>query len=122
MDEHHIRPELVKKALRDAIRSVLGGRGSRVLELRLGRMLGRDPYDAFYENPKLFCEALRSFFGVGCRGLLRVIASSIIERHGIRGVTPENLINLFNDDSPRSRELLFRILCSGYGSREASKR
>ncbi|MCD6420862.1 MAG: hypothetical protein J7L17_00430 [Thaumarchaeota archaeon] len=64
MDEHHIRPELVKKALRDAIRSVLGVGGSRVLELRLGRMLGRDPYDAFYENPRLFCEALRSFFGI----------------------------------------------------------
>lgn len=114
MAEPFMRPELVKRALRDVIRSILGEGGSRVLELHLERMLGRDPYDAFYENPKLFCDGLRSLFGVGCRGLLRVIASTIIERHEVQGMTPENLINLLDDNSLRSRKLLFKILCSGY--------
>ena len=109
-----IQPELVKSILRDVIRLVFGVNGSRILELHLGRMLRSDPYDVFCENPKLFCDGLRSFFGNGTKGLLQVLAKTLIKQYRIRDMSPEELIDLLNRGDVKSKNQLFTILCSSY--------
>ncbi len=112
MVEDFIRPELVKDSFRRAVKSVFGENGSRILELHLRRFLGKDPYDALYESPRLFCDGLRSFFGSGARGLLIVLAKTLMRENGIRGLTPDQVIDLLESENQEFKIHFFAILCS----------
>ena len=117
MTRDAVNPELVKGIFRDTIRTIFGENGSKILELHLRRVLNRDPYDALYDNPKLFCDGLRSFFGNGTRGLLRIIAGTLIKEYKIQNISPDHLVSLLDAEDPGSRILLFNLLCASYHSR-----
>ena len=112
-----VQPEVVKRIFRDALTLVFGSNGSKILEHHLRKILYSDPYEAFYENPKTLCEGLRSFFGNGVRGLLQVLAKTMIEEYRIKNMSPEELIDLLNKGDEGSKKKLFLILCSSYLAR-----
>ena len=114
------QPDLVKLIFRNVFRMVFGENGSRILEFHLRTVLARDPYDVLYENPKLFCEGLQSFFGNGVKGLLRVMARELIREYGLRDLDPDTLIRLLQKGNERSKAILFNILCYSYASRRWS--
>jgi len=114
------QPDLVKLIFRNVFRMVFGEHGSMILEFHLRKILARDPYDVLYENPKLFCEGLQSFFGNGVKGLLKVMARELIREYGLRDLDPDTLIRLLQKGDERSKAILFNILRSSYASRRWS--
>jgi len=110
--EKYLEPELVKKAFKNAMRSIFGENGSRILELHLRRFLGKDPYEAFYEDPRSLCDGLRAFFGPGARGLLIVLAKTLIRENGIQGLTPGQIIEILESGDQELKTHFFAILCS----------
>ncbi|MEM3922447.1 MAG: hypothetical protein QW330_04215 [Nitrososphaerota archaeon] len=114
MVEEYVSPDLVKSAFKGAMRSVFGENGSRILELHLRRFLGKDPYEALYEDPRLFCDGLRSFFGPGAKGLLTVLAKTLIRESGVQGLTPDQVIELLENGDQELKIHFFAILCSSH--------
>jgi hypothetical protein len=110
--EEYLEPSLVKRAFKDAMRSIFGENGSRILELHLRRFLGKDLYEAIYEDPRLFCDGLRAFFGPGARGLLIVLAKTLIKESGIQGLTPSQIIEILESGDQELKTHFFAILCS----------
>jgi len=110
--EEYLEPKLVKKTFKNAMRSIFGENGSRILELHLRRFLGKDPYEALYEDPRLLCDGLRAFFGPGARGLLIVLAKSLIRESGIQGLTPVQIIEILESGDQELKTHFFAILCS----------
>jgi hypothetical protein len=110
--EEYLEPSLVKNAFKSAMRSIFGENGSRILELHLRRFLGKDPYEALYEDPRLLCDGLRSFFGPGARGLLIVLAKALIRESGMQGLTPSQIIDLLESGDQGLKTHFFAILCS----------
>ena len=90
------------------------------MEFHLRKILAREPYDVLYENLKLFCEGLQSFFGNGVKGLLKVMARELIREHGLRDLDPDTLIRLLQKGDERSKAILFNILHSSYASKRWS--
>lgn len=112
MVEEYVKPDLVKSAFKGAMKSLFGENGSRILELHLRRFLGKDPYDALYDDPRLFCDGLRSFFGPGARGLLLMLAKTLIRESGAQGLTPEQVIELLESGDQELKTHFFAILSS----------
>jgi hypothetical protein len=53
----------VEKLLRQWLLRLLGNTGLAALEYQLRKALGKNPYQAFYENPNRLYNAFRAIFG-----------------------------------------------------------
>lgn len=84
----------VKMFFQGAVRSLLGESGSRVLEAYMKRVLGADPYDILYDDPKAFYDGLRSFLGPGANALLKILAKNIIKEYRLEDISPDQILDL----------------------------
>jgi len=87
----------VSQAVRSALKSLLGESGLYVLEYHLNKRLGRDLYDAFYEDPHGFYRALASLFGSGTDAILRILGKRLIEDGWIEARDPSEFVDAMRD-------------------------
>jgi len=95
----------VAHVLRSTLKSLLGESGLMVLEFHLNKRLQGDMYEAFYENPHRFYQALRDFFGSGADAVLRIIAQKLIEDGHLEAASPQEFIEVLRRPSQGRREL-----------------
>jgi len=93
-------PSDIAEQLRSSLRELLGEDGTSVLEYHLKRNLEGDIYQIFFKEPSKFYLALSAFIGAGgAAALLRVLAHHLIEKGLLRGITPDEFLTLFKDES-----------------------
>ena len=68
-----------------------------VLEFHLNKRLQGDMYEIFYENPHLFYQVLRDFFGSGADAVLRIIAQKLIEDGHLEAASPQEFVKVLKN-------------------------
>jgi hypothetical protein len=111
--EEYLEPNLVKK-LQERHEIHLRRERLANLELHFRRFLGKDPYEALYEDPRLLFDGLRAFFGPGAGGLLIVLAKTLIRESGIQGLMPSQIVEILESGDQELKTHFFAILCSSY--------
>jgi len=100
----------VREAVRGLFRSILGETGTSVFEFNLTRILGRDPFELFYEDPPLFYEGLKKMFTAGADAILRLIGNVLINGSGLTNVTIEDFLNFMERGDPEAKAKLREML------------
>ncbi|MEM1997172.1 MAG: hypothetical protein QXZ27_03870 [Candidatus Bathyarchaeia archaeon] len=76
--------------------SSLGESASEAVLFFLHKGLGRDPFNAFWEDPKaVYCEMER-IFGVGARVLINILVAGINREYGLN-MSPEHFLEIIRD-------------------------
>ena len=98
-----------------ALKSLLGESGLMVLEFHLNKRLQGDMYEAFYENPHGFYQALRDFFGSGVDTILRIIAQKLIEGGHLEAASPQEFVEVLKNPGEGGRKLwrMFKLQEAG---------
>lgn len=108
------QPSDIAEQLRSSLRELLGEDGTSVLEYHLKRNLEGDIYQIFFEQPNKFYLALSAFIGAGgAAALLRVLAHHLIEKGLLRGITPDEFLNLLKDESEEAAIRLQALFLRG---------
>ena len=86
-----------------------------VLEFHLNKRLQGDMYEAFYENPHGFYQALRDFFGSGADAVLRIIAQKLIEEGHLEASSPREFVEVLKNPGEGGRKLwkMFKLQEAG---------
>ena len=100
----------MREAVRGLFRSILGETGTSVFEFNLTRILGRDPFELFYEDPPLFYEGLKKMFTAGADAILRLIGDVLINGSGLTNVTIEDFLNFMERGDPEAKAKLREML------------
>ena len=67
----------VEEVVREGFRRVLGDVSLKVLEYHFDKLLGMDPAEALFREPKAFYETLNKFFKAGTDILLETVLKTI---------------------------------------------
>lgn len=108
-------PELVIHCLSMAFENLLGSSGTRVLQFHLGRKLGKNMYEVFYEDPRRFYEALEKFLGSGARPLMKLVVSWLIQNKLINNLDAEEFVGLLIEGGEKARHELINSFNSSKG-------
>jgi len=112
-EEPHKR--YVAYVLCSTLKSLLGESGLMVLEFHLNKRLQGDMYEAFYENPHRFYQALRGFFGSGADAVLRIIAQKLMEDGHLEAASPQEFVKVLKNPGEDRWKLwkMFRLREAG---------
>ena len=101
--------------LRSTLKSILGEPNLMILEFHLNKRLQGDMYEAFYENPHRFYQALRDFFGSGADAVLRIIAQKLIEGGHLEAASPQEFVEVLKNPGEGGRKLwrMFKLQEAG---------
>lgn len=105
----------IKRFFQGAFRSLLGDSGSKIFELHMRRVLGADPYDVLYGDPRAFYGGLKRLFGPGADALLKLFAKDLIAKYDLEGVSPEEFLELVERGDEKSRERLIALVMRAIG-------
>ncbi len=103
---------LVKRIFRKLFTELIGENSLKILELRLRKTLGEDPYIALCKDPVKFSAELKNILG-GVDNLLRVAANKLVDDYSLKN------LDLFAS-SKKADEIFFDLLFEA--SRKAAER
>ncbi len=107
---------LIRQALHFALVSLLGEQSLKVLEFHLNRVLGGNLYDVFYDDPRRFYEAVKSFFGSGADSVIELVASKLLEDGYLDANGPQEFLELVikgDEESKRRLRNMFKLSGGG---------
>ena len=98
----------VRDSLSKALKSLLGGSGLRAFRFHIERRLGKDMYEAFYEDPHRFYEAVKSFLGTGADAVICLTFSWLIQNGCLNAteLTPEDFVKLLKEGGEEARNTI----------------
>lgn len=102
--------DYVERLLRQWLLKLLGNTGLVALEYQLRKVLGKSPYQVFYENPNDLYNAFRTIFGEGAEALLRVLFSTMIREGAIDAPSPDEILVLMRRNDEDARKALLKML------------
>jgi len=100
----------VREAVKGLFRSILGETGTSVFEFNLTRILGRDPFEVFYEDPPLFYEGLRKMFTAGADAIMKLIGNVLINGSGLTSITVEEFLDFMRRGDPEAKAKLREMI------------
>ncbi|MEM4498058.1 MAG: hypothetical protein QW692_04440, partial [Nitrososphaerota archaeon] len=77
---------LVKKIFRKVFAELLGESSLSIMELRLRRVFGEDPYSMLCRDPARFSSELKNIIGSNADNLLRIAAGRLADDYALRSL------------------------------------
>ena len=95
--------EIFGTVLRNILRSSLGESAGEAVLFFLRRGLGRDPFEAFWDNPKSVYQEMVNIFGVGAKILINILVMRINSEFGLN-MSSERFVELMQRGDESSVE------------------
>lgn len=101
--------DVVESILKLWLLKLVGNTGLSALEYQLRKILGENPYKAFYEDPNRLYNTFKMIFGEGADALLRVLFSAMIHGGAINASSPDEIIDLMRRNDENSKRSLLKM-------------
>lgn len=95
--------EVFRDVSKRALRFSLGESAGEAVLFFLHRSLGRDPFDALWDDPKSVYHELEKIFGVGTKVLINLLIMEVKRKYGLN-MSPERFLELMRSGDQMSIE------------------
>ncbi len=115
-EEKAVILDKLRETFREVIASSMGSSVCEVVDFYFRMNLGKEPYEALWDNPPAFFDILQRVFGSGTEIFVRLLVDGINRKYGLR-YDAEVFMKLMGDKNEESKTRFREILRRIFGSR-----